>query len=340
MKIAVIAPSKIPARTANSIQTMKMSQAFVQAGHQTLLLAPRTETQASWEELQTHYGLQQRFEIEWLPSPDWERGYGFALRGVRRAKTWGADLVFTRMPQAAALASFLGRRTVFEAHDLPTGRAGPFLFRRFLRGRGAWKLVSITRALADALGESYSFPPELVLIAPDGVDLARYAHLPPPQEARYKVNLPERFTVGYTGHLYPGRGMLMILSMAQELPYVTFLVVGGEPGDVARIQEEADDLSLGNVILTGFVPNQDLPLYQAACDVLLMPYQKQVSGSSGGDIARFLSPMKMFEYLASGRVVLTSDLPVLQEVLKANNSVILRSNDPAEWVKAIEELIA
>jgi glycosyltransferase involved in cell wall biosynthesis len=217
---------------------------------------------------------------------------------------------------------------------------GPFLFRLFLRGRGARKLVSITQALADALEENFSMPPEMVLIAPDGVDLARYAELPPPPEARYKVNLPEHFTVGYTGHLYPGRGAMMILSMAQELPHVTFLVVGGEPRDVARIQEEASAMGLANVILTGFVSNQDLPLYQAACDVLLMPYQKRVSGSSGGDIARFLSPMKMFEYLASGRVILASDLPVLQEVLKANNSVILRSNDPGEWVKAIEELIA
>ena len=70
-----------------------------------------------------------------------------------------------------------------------------------------------------------------------------------------------------------------------------------------------------NVHLTGFVPNEELPLYQAACDILLMPYEEAIAGSSGGDTARFASPMKAFEYMAAGRPILSSDLPVFREVL-------------------------
>ena len=95
---------------------------------------------------------------------------------------------------------------------------------------------------------------------------------------------------------------------------------------------------LDNVILTGFIPNADLPLYQAACDVLLMPYQKHVAASSGGDIAAYLSPMKLFEYLACGRAILSSDLPVLREVLNPDNAVLLDPEDVEGWAAALRLL--
>jgi len=95
---------------------------------------------------------------------------------------------------------------------------------------------------------------------------------------------------------------------------------------------------LKNVILTGFVPNAELPRYQAACDVLLMPYQRQVAASSGGDISRYLSPMKLFEYLACERPIVSSDLPVLREVLHAGNSILLPCDDTDAWVSALQKL--
>jgi glycosyltransferase involved in cell wall biosynthesis len=91
-------------------------------------------------------------------------------------------------------------------------------------------------------------------------------------------------------------------------------------------------------MLTGFVPNADLPRFQAACDVLLMPYQSKVSASSGGDIGRYLSPMKLFEYLACGRAICSSDLPELQEVITPEIAVLLPPDDLDAWVQAIRKL--
>jgi glycosyltransferase involved in cell wall biosynthesis len=88
------------------------------------------------------------------------------------------------------------------------------------------------------------------------------------------------------------------------------LLAGGEPDDIARLEAAARGRRLENFHLAGFVPNAELPRYQAACNALLMPYQDKVAASSGGDIGRFLSPMKLFEYLASGRAILSSNLPV------------------------------
>jgi glycosyltransferase involved in cell wall biosynthesis len=78
-------------------------------------------------------------------------------------------------------------------------------------------------------------------------------------------------------------------------------------------------------------------MYQAACDVLLMPYQRKLATSSGSDTSGFFSPMKLFEYLACGRVILSSDLPVLREVLNESNSILLPPDDAGAWVSAIRE---
>ncbi|GAH06939.1 unnamed protein product, partial [marine sediment metagenome] len=63
MKVAVIAPTIIPARKANTFQVMKMTQAFTTLGHQVQLIIPDDSqhdqgADRSWDSLAKHYGLQ------------------------------------------------------------------------------------------------------------------------------------------------------------------------------------------------------------------------------------------------------------------------------------------
>jgi glycosyltransferase involved in cell wall biosynthesis len=353
MKIALIAPTYLPARRANTIQVMKMAQAFTRLDHVVLVSIPGLPEQpVSWQDLANQYGLQQQFGVEWLPVNPRLRNFDFGWRAVRQARRQGVDLVYTRHPQAAALAAQLGMPTILEVHDLPGGRVGPRLLRLFLRGSGAKRLVVITHhllhALEEQLGGAYKVQTRtpFCVVLPDGVDLERYQDLPPPLVARQFLAqsgaLPgldvERFTAGYTGHLYSGRGLNLILEMARRLPLDNFLLVGGEPASVEETRQAAHSAGLENVWVAGFVPNANLPRYQAACDVLLMPYQRQVAASSGGDIGRFLSPMKLFEYLACRRPILTSDLVVLREILDEQSAVLLPPDDPEAWTQAIEAL--
>jgi len=353
MKIALVAPTEIPARRANTIQVMKMAQAMIDLGHQVCVASPSSQSALDpvsqslriWENLAHFYGLRTQFEVEWLPARPWLRRYDYGLSARHWAVQWGADLVYTRLPQCAAFSSQAGMKTIFELHDFPSGFMFRWLFEQFLSGSGAVRLVTISRALAQDLENRFSIPPqpEFTLTMPDGVDLNRYADLPSPSQARQKLPAEIRgrlhaFVAGYSGHLYAGRGVEKILAMAARLPELSFLLVGGEPGDVERIKAQATSQNLTNVILTGFVPNADLPIIQAACDVLLMPYQERVAASSGGDIARYLSPMKLFEYMASGRAILSSDLPVLREILTSETAILLPPADVDAWVAALQDL--
>lgn len=352
MRIAVIAPTYLPARRANTIQVMKMAQAITLLGHQVRVIVPSTNRQGhkeklEWQQLATHYGLQCEFEVAWISVNLRMRRYDYGYHAVQAARKWQVNQIYTRLPQAAVLAAWMGMETIFEVHDLPQGSVGPILFRSYLRAPGARRLVLITNALKKELVHLYGIPdnPPFTLVALDGVDLARYRDIPDSREARRLLNTEldlkideDRFTVGYTGHLYSGRGVSLMVELAERLPSVTFMLVGGEREDVARLRLEVESRSLENLILTGFIPNARLPSYQAASDVLLMPYQRKVAGSSGGDISKYLSPMKLFEYMACGRPILSSDLPVFQEVLNKNNAVLIKPEDVDQWVENIEEL--
>jgi glycosyltransferase involved in cell wall biosynthesis len=349
MKIAAIATSAVPSSTANSIQAMKACQALAQLGHSvTLLLPDLPETrptdpaERNWDCLSARYGLEQRFTLEWLPTKmRWKR-YDLAWKSLDRVRALRADLVYTWAPQAGLLALMQGFPTILEVHDRPTGKAGPLVFQFFLRLPGKKRILPITHALQRYLERDYHFvfPRGQAVVSPNGADLERYTGLPDPSEARRRLKLPEGPTAVYTGHFYSGRGMDLLLGLALHFPQVSFLWVGGTAVDVERWQQKLAQAGAQNVTLTGFVENRRLPLYQAAGEVLLMPYEQAIAGSSGGNSAEICSPMKMFEYMAAGRAIISSDLPVIREVLGEHNAIFCPPEDANAWQAALAGLLA
>jgi glycosyltransferase involved in cell wall biosynthesis len=360
MKIACISTSRVPADTANSIQLMKAVHGLAQEGHAVHLLLPEhglasygegspgegSQGQGSlrentdWSSLATQYGLEHAFPIERVPAnPRW-RHNDFALRAVLRARTLGADLIYTWTIQSAVLGLLAGMPVVYEFHDLPTGRFGPAWFRAFQSLPGKKRLLPITQALRRQAEQLYgAFPEDQVVIAPNGVDPVYYADLPVQQTARRSLGFPERLTVLCSGHLYHGRGGSLFLDLAGLFPLASFIWVGGRTEDVRRYRASAAERGLENVRYTEFLSQHDLPCHLAAADILLMPYEQSVAGSGGGNSADICSPMKMFDYLATGRAILSSDLPVIHEVLNENNAVFAKPNDLQDWSTALGRLL-
>ncbi|HLO29632.1 MAG TPA: glycosyltransferase family 4 protein [Anaerolineales bacterium] len=332
--IVAVAGSTIPSDTANSMQVMKACQALVQLGHEITLLVPGTKNISV--NLRTHYGLQTEFPIEWLSSSSRRK---FTWDAVRRAHILKADLLYSWFPQSAAFGLLSNLPVIFEAHIQPTGLFGPIWHRVFAGLHGHKRLASITHALVNILAHEFQihFSADEVIIAPNGVDLERFASLPDPVTARRQIGLGEAQTVMCTGHLYAGRGVELFLALAQSFPQAHFVWVGGRPEDIAARKERSES---SNVTFTGFVPNCDLPLYQAAADILLMPYSRSIMGSSGtADSANVASPMKMFEYMAVGGAIVSADLPVIHEVLNEKNAAFCQPDDLSSWKSTLETLL-
>lgn len=339
MKITAISSARIPSDTANSIQVMKACQALAQLGHAVTLLVPGSPPSAG-EDLVVRYGLSTPFEIRHLPGNDRRL---FTWQAVRQAYRNGAELLYVWPLQSAVFGRLAGLPVILEMHDLPSGLGGPFWFRCFIKMDGCRRLVLITQSLRHVIEEELGLRirEDDLRILPNGVDLERFMELPDPENARRQLGLPETHTVVCTGHLYGGRGAELFLALADDLREVHFLWVGGRADDVAAWWARADQLGLKNVTFTGFVPNQELPLYQAAADVLLMPYGQVIGISSGvGRSAEVASPMKMFEYMAAGRAIITSALPVLREVLDDSMAVFCPADDIPAWLGALQRLLA
>jgi glycosyltransferase involved in cell wall biosynthesis len=338
MRITFISAAQIPSDTANSIQVMKVCQAFAQLGHDVILLAPGTQPKdLRPDALMKHYGLHNLFSIEWLPARS--RRF-FPWAAARQARRLDTDLLYAWPVQSAVIGLAYRLPVMLEMHDLPTGSFGPLWFRLFLSWRGQKRLLPITRALQTALEGKYGrLKEEEVLLAPDGVDLERYLALPDQIIARQNLKLPEAPTVLCTGHLYEGRGVELFLTLAAKFLQASFVWVGGRAAEVEKWKAVAEERDLANVTFTGFVPNESIPIYQSAADVLLMPYQREVTTSSGGNTAQICSPMKMFEYMAAGRAILASDLPVLREVLDENMAVFVPPEIETSWEVALAKLL-
>jgi glycosyltransferase involved in cell wall biosynthesis len=179
-----------------------------------------------------------------------------------------------------------------------------------------------------------------IVIAPNGVDLERFTSLPDPVTARLQLGLREAPTIMCTGHLYAGRGAELFIALARTIPNAHFVWVGGRAEDIEFWRRRVDTNSIYNVTFIGFIPNGTLPLYQAAADILLMPYSQSIMGSSGtADSAAVASPMKMFEYMATGRAIASAYLPVIREVLNENNAVFCKPDDIPSWKTALERLL-
>ena len=74
-------------------------------------------------------------------------------------------------------------------------------------------------------------------------------------------------------------------------------------------------------------------------DVLLAPYQEDTRVPGGLNTARWMSPIKIFEYMASRKPILCSDLPVLREVLcHEENALLLPPREPQAWASALARL--
>src|SRR5439155_6871605 len=238
------------------------------------------------------------------------------------------DLAYTRLPLLAFLASRAGIPVAFEAHRLlPEVR---WLSRRLTAGlrrstaRAAFRgFIGISHALTQWYVDR-GLPSQKAIVAHDGVDLRQFTPALDRHEARRRLDLPvDRRIVGYCGHLYQGRGIDELLACAVDMPQVLFLFVGGSNGDVERYRMLAGAQRLTNTLFTGFVRQSEIPAWLFAADVLAMPYNQQ-TGSSW-----FMSPMKLFEYMAADRPIVASRFPSVCEVLRdGENAFLVEPGDP------------
>jgi glycosyltransferase involved in cell wall biosynthesis len=346
-RLHYISPSLLPSRFANSVHVVLQCDGLACAGAEISLYAKRTlvDVEKLPAVLQQTYGVNT---INWnlitfyseSSRADTLRIALMAARHVLSAPV--GELVLSRNLYAAWILASSCRPILFETHQLEYGVRKRM--QRWIMTRPWVRTVAISNRLVSCLEEHHDLRLNTVVLhdaAPDGI-----LKLVPASRRQTLANILKisvgdlskwRFICGYFGQLYVGRGIEIIEAMAIARPACLFLVFGGNEADVALRRESAPP----NLRFMGHVSHLISRSAQAAVDVLLMPYQHSVSiGIPGQDTARWMSPMKMFEYLAAGVPIISSDLPVLREILRdGQNCLLVLPSDPNAWVLALDKLI-
>ena len=76
-------------------------------------------------------------------------------------------------------------------------------------------------------------------------------------------------------------------------------------------------------------------------DVLLIPSDKNIVSATGGvgNLSNFTSPLKLFDYLASGKLIISSNLNVLKEILRNNfNCIMIKDLSLINWHNEINRI--
>ena len=94
-----------------------------------------------------------------------------------------------------------------------------------------------------------------------------------------------------------------------------------------------------NLYLKDSVPYQRIPKIMLNMDILTLPYTKVIkSAGEVDDISKYTSPLKLFDYLAVGKMIITSDLKVLREIISSKNAYFVKNYENVfEWRRCIIE---
>jgi glycosyltransferase involved in cell wall biosynthesis len=355
-RIAYPAFMRLPTEHAHGVQVMRMCEALTGAGHETTLLYPkRAQNPHADKDPWLYYDVQTRFPLIEVKSPDlsWlvaRLGPGrhlsnaaleldiaaFGITALRSVKRDRFDLVFTRDPEIALLSTLQRHTTVLELHSVPRSNVLRKLTSLVCKNDRIPLVVAITEGVKRALVE-IGVEESRVMVVPDGVDMKHYERLPDRSEARRRLGIAEGGAVAlYSGSLYRYKGVFTLVDAARAMPEVHVIIVGGEDKDVVALRSYADQRGADNVSIYGHVPPSDVPLLQAASDVLIAPNTAETRLS-----AEFTSPLKIFEYMAAGRPIVSTLLPSIQEVLEhERNALLVPPGDADALALAVRRIIA
>ena len=341
MKILYLSNSIIPSRSANSIHVMRMCNALSKNKHQVTLIAPSRDNyyEKNINNIFNYYGVKKSFEVKKLWYPDIKGGVFFYILSIFAYLIFNRqfDIVYSRFLHGCYVALFVANQVYFEAHTpiYKESFLNLIIFKRIIKNKKFKKLIVISNALKKKYLKKKFLNKDLIQVAHDGADKIKKIN-----KKKKLLGIDGNLKVGYVGHLYKGKGVEIIKSVASKInDTVEFHIIGGTEKDLEYWKKR---INKKNVFFYGFVSPKNVSKYIDAIDVCMLPNQKIVyahgANKNGFNISEFTSPLKLFEYMAHKKAIIASNLPVLKEVLNEKNSILVDCANINGWINSIKKL--
>ena len=194
-------------------------------------------------------------------------------------------------------------------------------------------LITTNRLKMPILKKEFDIPMERIFHKPNAVDTSMFRISASREEARKKIGLPQdQVIILYCGQvvLWKGAdGLLAAHSFLKPNEFIYFNV-SGDDITIGEFEERKRALDPKNVIVVKGVTHKDIPMWLRAADVLVLPNTARDHASKFDT-----SPVKLFEYMASGRPIVCSDLPSLRNVVDDTMVWFYEPDNPEALADAI-----
>lgn len=343
MKIIYIVNTLMPTDKAHGYQISKTCEKFATFGNDVELWAPDRKNHVA-DDLFDYYGLKRNFEIKKIACPDviFLGRYIGSFAFYAQTLFFSAKLLFKKIKKGSLIYSrdifplfifkLRGFDVVYNAHNW--SKKMKWFIKTFL-GRNL-KIVCNSEGTKKQITKDGFIN---LIAVPNGVDLEEFDNLGDKFEIRKTLELPiDKKIVMYVGHLYEWKGVGVVLESAKLLRNredILFLIIGGDEEERKEYSVKIASEDAKNVTFFGQKPKKEIPKYLKSADVLLLPNIATTEES-----INYTSPIKMFEYMASGVPILASRLPSIMEVLHKENALLMEQNNPHALAQGVEKLLS
>lgn len=333
MKICYISNSASPSSNASSLQIAKLCEFISKRGHQVTLILPNTGNKKNffkYYDIETNYSLKRIKYFNKFPLGI--NYYLYSIFAIIKSNLRLQDLFITRNFFTSFILSLLKARHILEIHDdiEIEGRIVQFLVKNFkiLNLRYLIKIVTTTKSLKQRYIQ-YGIKKNKIFVLHNASSLF----------SKFKKSKNKRkYKIGYFGSIFKSRGIDMILNLSKLDKNNEYYIFGGT-------KEQIKNLSIKNknknINFYSYIPYRAVSKNLTKIDICILPYKSKITVSGNvGDISKYTSPLKIFDYMKLGKLIICSNLPVIREVLINNKNSLLIDNFKNEnaWLNVIKKV--
>lgn len=368
MKIAIIS-DHIPYPAAHSINIMKHSEGFFRLDYDVEVLTVKRLKEKLYllkiGDIHDFYDINRQIKIKSF------RDYSFLyFRGIKFVKNYfyilnilfekflpnihtilnpekkiseyckknNIDLIYCRRTYKAAIYNIFNKiPTIIETHNFNI--QDPYLKKLLSLSKNKYFKGLIT--ISDELKKRFvkmGIPKEKIIVLEDAVDLSKFDSVNEHKIVlRRKLNLPlNKKIILHLGNLSDGRGIDTLLDATKFLDNLNlaFYFVGGTKKRIRSWKKYKINRKIkSEIIFLGFLQHKQVPLYLKSADILIAPYTSECK------TAEWMSPIKIFEYMASKVPFIASNLKRIVEICGNDNCLIFKEKDPKDLSEKIITLI-
>ena len=353
MKLTYITSAIISHEKTHPYQILKTCEGFVKNNVKVdLILISHSSVEKKIKEIRNvwyYYGIKKRFNILKISHFFWINRYytrklgffRFCLQVVLFITFFSfyslinkPDIYYFRDKDMywvsyLSFLRFIHRGKIYLEVHKPRREIVSLLKKRAING-----LIVITDQIRDYYLK-HEVPQKKIFVSGSGVDLKMFENLPSKQEIRNELEIPlDKKIICYTGNLYDWKGAYVLALAMKDFVNnsVRCYFVGGMRKDVEKLNKFIKKNNIQNIIVVGYVAPILVPKYQIASDVLVLPNIRI-------GLSEYTSPLKLYEYMASKRSIVASDIPVFREVLDEETSILVEPNNPEALYKGIKTVL-